>query len=65
MVSYYRVVTGKWGVAAQIWRSVNRHIRLIEVWISDVSLYFSAVTVDETGKVFWLGDDELYEVAGT
>ena len=34
-----RVATGKWGVIAQIWHLVNRHIWLIEVLISDVLLY--------------------------
>ena len=36
MVNQYHVATGKWGMAAQIWRSVNQHIWLIEVRISDV-----------------------------
>ena len=42
MVTYCHVATGKWRVAAQIWRSV---IQLIEVWISDVLQYYNCIFV--------------------
>ena len=38
------MATGTLGVGTQIWCLVNRHIRIIEVWIIDAVLYSVAPT---------------------
>ena len=52
------MATGKWGVAAQMWRSVNRRIWLIEVQISDVLLYLH--NSDQTFYLITTIVDEIY-----